>query len=102
MLIMTASNPTARAFRVEAVGISIEGTTKQLALMDSPTIPPLPCVLQETQTVQAFKELKYIGQSLIQSGLTQSLTLRPYFQDSYGTRHVGETVECNPREWAGE
>jgi hypothetical protein len=59
----------------------------------------MPCLLREAEHVMCFKELKYLGQSLLECGCTGATRVKPFVTDTYGGRHYGEWYECNPAGW---
>ena len=100
MLFVEAANVTPRACRVVAVGLLMNTSSKQLAWIDTESLPPLPCVLYETESVRIWKPLKFIGQALVDAGFTTPLKIRAFVRDSYETKHYSGWIDCDPVDWA--
>jgi len=100
MLFIEAANPTFHLYQIVSVGLQLKGTKKQLAWIDIESVPQIPCALRETETVRAWKPLRFIGQALCQQGMTAPLKMRGFVLDTYDTRHYSDWVDCDPTDWA--
>jgi hypothetical protein len=100
MLFIEAANPNQRPVKAEAFGLELEGTGHHMTWWNPTISRPLPHVLNETDTIQAWSPIGELGRSLLKGGVDKPLRIRGWVRDSYDEKHYSGWMNCNPVEWA--
>jgi hypothetical protein len=100
MIFVEAANPTSRPYRIDGVGLNVEGTGKIVAITRPESLQPLPVTLHETETYKCWCSPKEIAHELLRNGLSGTLKVRAFVTDTYDHKHLSPPWEFHIDEWA--
>lgn len=92
-IILEAVNAGPRRQRIDMINLQEERTKNQLINPFPQSVPPLPCTLEETQSVTSWMEATQVALTLRNDGLQGKVRLRACARNSYKEKFYSDWMQ---------